>query len=323
MKLEEGIEFMLKHAVYWNECMSFMFTHNWFHVALFYLDLMQFDHFVKLFDDKLWVLGDQTLNKCNDSNSNCDVVHIHHHLINNCIKSGGLEQKETKKESCKHHHDEGLNSEQQLFQTTLGKNNDVIKNDVSEMIKCSPSTATSSIPSPSSLSTSSSSSLSSSISSPVHNDTNHLHHPVGSTSKDFASTAVKSVKRSRRIQKLPFLSNSSKTHCALRKFKRNDKENMQDQLGALGILWKFEIFVNIQNMCKSREGGVELSGKNGDHELRQYIENNNSRWKDIMSHIKISKHQDPLMDIFIAQGTCAECDVQLSFHVFTSYHIKM
>jgi hypothetical protein len=53
-KLDEGIAWMRKHEHLWTHCMSFMYTHNWFHVALFELDKMNFARVLQLFAANLW-----------------------------------------------------------------------------------------------------------------------------------------------------------------------------------------------------------------------------------------------------------------------------
>lgn len=36
-KLDEGIEFMERNSIYWEDCSPFMYSHNWWHVAMLYI----------------------------------------------------------------------------------------------------------------------------------------------------------------------------------------------------------------------------------------------------------------------------------------------
>jgi len=53
-RLRSGLNFMLSAAANWNNCMSFMLTHNWFHIALFYIDLNDFARTLIAFDHGIW-----------------------------------------------------------------------------------------------------------------------------------------------------------------------------------------------------------------------------------------------------------------------------
>ena len=53
-ELDEGIDWMERHAHTWKDCNSFMFTHNWWHLALFYLDRGDPDQALRIFDTRLW-----------------------------------------------------------------------------------------------------------------------------------------------------------------------------------------------------------------------------------------------------------------------------
>ncbi len=53
-QLDAGIEWMESHAHLWKDCNSFMFTHNWWHLALFYLDKGDADQALKIYDTRLW-----------------------------------------------------------------------------------------------------------------------------------------------------------------------------------------------------------------------------------------------------------------------------
>ena len=53
-RLDDGIQFMRKHAPYWRECNSFMRTHNWWHLALFHLDRDEPTAALDLYDQEVW-----------------------------------------------------------------------------------------------------------------------------------------------------------------------------------------------------------------------------------------------------------------------------
>lgn len=53
-QLDDGIAWMEDRAHTWRDCNSFMFTHNWWHVALFYLDKGDPDQALSIFDSRLW-----------------------------------------------------------------------------------------------------------------------------------------------------------------------------------------------------------------------------------------------------------------------------
>jgi len=53
-RLHEGLTLLLKFSPQWQHLMSFLYTHNWFHVALFQLDLDLFDDVVHTWDARLW-----------------------------------------------------------------------------------------------------------------------------------------------------------------------------------------------------------------------------------------------------------------------------
>lgn len=50
----EGLEWLLRHAPRWARCSSFMFTHNWWHVALLHLALGDGDAALALYDQRVW-----------------------------------------------------------------------------------------------------------------------------------------------------------------------------------------------------------------------------------------------------------------------------
>jgi tetratricopeptide (TPR) repeat protein len=50
----EGVAFMQSMSDTWEDCNSFMYTHNWWHLALFLIDLDRTDEALKLFDERVW-----------------------------------------------------------------------------------------------------------------------------------------------------------------------------------------------------------------------------------------------------------------------------
>src|SRR5262249_7741362 len=50
----EGVAFMRSMADTWEGCNSFMYTHNWWHLALFLIDLDRADEAMALFDERVW-----------------------------------------------------------------------------------------------------------------------------------------------------------------------------------------------------------------------------------------------------------------------------
>ena len=50
----EGVAFMQSMSDTWNGCNSFMYTHNWWHLALFLIDLDRADEALRLFDERVW-----------------------------------------------------------------------------------------------------------------------------------------------------------------------------------------------------------------------------------------------------------------------------
>ncbi|HEY6982722.1 tetratricopeptide repeat protein [Reyranella sp.] len=53
-RLVEGVAFLGSVADTWEECNSFMYTHNWWHLALFLIDLDRPDDALALFDGRVW-----------------------------------------------------------------------------------------------------------------------------------------------------------------------------------------------------------------------------------------------------------------------------
>lgn len=53
-RLPEGVAFLRSMSDTWETCNSFMFTHNWWHLALFLIDLDRTEEALALFDGKVW-----------------------------------------------------------------------------------------------------------------------------------------------------------------------------------------------------------------------------------------------------------------------------
>ncbi len=53
-KLDEGIAWMEAHAPSWERCNSFMYTHNWWHLALYHIDRDQPSRALELYDWRVW-----------------------------------------------------------------------------------------------------------------------------------------------------------------------------------------------------------------------------------------------------------------------------
>ena len=53
-RLDEGLQFMRHSSATWTGLNSFMVTHNWWHLALFALDLGQDDEVLRLYDQQVW-----------------------------------------------------------------------------------------------------------------------------------------------------------------------------------------------------------------------------------------------------------------------------
>lgn len=53
-RLDEGIAWLLAHSPRWKRCSSFMFTHNWWHVALLHLSRGEGDAALALYDRCVW-----------------------------------------------------------------------------------------------------------------------------------------------------------------------------------------------------------------------------------------------------------------------------
>ena len=53
-KMLEGVAFLESMSDTWENCNSFMYTHNWWHLALFLIDLDRADEALALFDKRVW-----------------------------------------------------------------------------------------------------------------------------------------------------------------------------------------------------------------------------------------------------------------------------
>lgn len=53
-RLVEGVAFLQSVSDSWEDCNSFMYTHNWWHLALFLIDLDRPDEALALFDRRVW-----------------------------------------------------------------------------------------------------------------------------------------------------------------------------------------------------------------------------------------------------------------------------
>ncbi len=53
-RLVEGVAFLESVSDTWEDCNSFMYTHNWWHLALFLIDLDRLDEALALFDRRVW-----------------------------------------------------------------------------------------------------------------------------------------------------------------------------------------------------------------------------------------------------------------------------
>jgi len=53
-RVEEGIAWMENFADTWENCNSMLYTHNWWHIALYYLELGDTDKVLALYDNHIW-----------------------------------------------------------------------------------------------------------------------------------------------------------------------------------------------------------------------------------------------------------------------------
>lgn len=55
-RLAEGADWMAAHAASWEACSSFLYTHNWWHAALFHLGLGDAPQALAIFDEHVWAV---------------------------------------------------------------------------------------------------------------------------------------------------------------------------------------------------------------------------------------------------------------------------
>lgn len=53
-RLDEGIAWMQNFAETWENCNSMLLTHNWWHIALYYLEKEEFQRVLELYDSHVW-----------------------------------------------------------------------------------------------------------------------------------------------------------------------------------------------------------------------------------------------------------------------------
>jgi tetratricopeptide (TPR) repeat protein len=53
-RVDEGIAWMESFADTWENCNSMLYTHNWWHIALYYLKLENYQKVLKLYDTHIW-----------------------------------------------------------------------------------------------------------------------------------------------------------------------------------------------------------------------------------------------------------------------------
>ena len=53
-RLEEGIAWMESLSDTWENCNSMLYTHNWWHIALYYLEKQEFQKVLSLYDSHVW-----------------------------------------------------------------------------------------------------------------------------------------------------------------------------------------------------------------------------------------------------------------------------
>ena len=53
-RIDEGIDWLRAHSPNWDRCNSFMYTHNWWHLALFLIDADRHDEALALYDSRVW-----------------------------------------------------------------------------------------------------------------------------------------------------------------------------------------------------------------------------------------------------------------------------
>lgn len=53
-RVEEGISWMESYSDTWENCNSMLYTHNWWHIALYYLEKLNFQKVLALYDTHVW-----------------------------------------------------------------------------------------------------------------------------------------------------------------------------------------------------------------------------------------------------------------------------
>lgn len=58
-RIDEGVAWMESLADTWENCNSMLYTHNWWHIALYYLKQEEFQKVLELYDDRIWGMANQ------------------------------------------------------------------------------------------------------------------------------------------------------------------------------------------------------------------------------------------------------------------------
>jgi hypothetical protein len=58
-RVNEGIALMESFAHTWENCNSMLYTHNWWHIALYYLNSKDYQKVLKLYDQYIWERADK------------------------------------------------------------------------------------------------------------------------------------------------------------------------------------------------------------------------------------------------------------------------
>ncbi|MCH4894860.1 tetratricopeptide repeat protein [Sphingomonas sp. SFZ2018-12] len=53
-RARDGVDWLESHAAAWADCSSFLYTHNWWHAALFHLELGDMARAIELYDARVW-----------------------------------------------------------------------------------------------------------------------------------------------------------------------------------------------------------------------------------------------------------------------------
>jgi hypothetical protein len=53
-RTQEGIIWMENFAYTWDNCNSMLYTHNWWHIALYYWQLENYEKVLKIYDEHIW-----------------------------------------------------------------------------------------------------------------------------------------------------------------------------------------------------------------------------------------------------------------------------